>query len=71
MVWPTMALVALGVTVNVNVTSGGAFGPGHAGTVIASVNSIGPAAPPSIVTVVVNDWSLAGPSRVVVADAQP
>ncbi len=38
---------------------------------MSSLSSIGPAGPPSIVTVVDNDWSVSGPSRVVVAAAQP
>src|SRR6478735_2489276 len=38
---------------------------------MSSLSSIRPAVPPSIVTVVANDSSVSGPSRVVVAEAQP
>ena len=50
---PTAALVTLGVTVNVNVTSGGHAGPSQAGAVMSSLCWITTPPPASIVTVLV------------------
>ncbi len=67
---PTAALEALGVTLNVNVTSGGASGPVHvAATMSSLIASCWPA--PATVTVFMRSWSLTGPSitSVAVVDA--
>ena len=47
------SLVTLGVTLNVNVTSGGASGPSQAAAVMSSLSSITTPPPTSIVTVLV------------------
>ena len=52
-VWPTTALVTLGATVKVKVTSAGASGPRQAAAVMSSLSSITAPPPASIVTVLV------------------
>ena len=52
-VWPTAACVTLGLTLKVNVTSGGASGPSQAAAVMSSLSSITTPPPTSIVTVLV------------------